>query len=137
MNKYYKVIQQDYEDLWCGKVKYLIHCYQKRGYGIKYKLWEVIYYRLRSRYAINKWEYPHVFQYYEISVNGNWRGDAPLWSKEDMRAFIKEKKLRSGDQLFIYYSKPRSMECRQPDASGSCYVIIKDRWEELWKFMGV
>ena len=136
MEKKYKITNEDYQKLWSGKVKYLIHFYQKRGYGRRTEWWNVIRYRLRSRYCSNKFGYPYTFQYYIISVHCPiMESRNTAWSNADMETFINEKQLRPGDHVFIYYTFPRD-DGITPNGGGCEYVILKKGWQVLWNFMG-
>ena len=94
MKKIYNITQNDYENLWSGKVKYLILRKEDFTYGSPKRK----------------------FKYYSIAINSYaWHTNIDTWnSKEDIPNFIKEKELEVGDVLRIFAAWPMNEETRYP-----------------------
>lgn len=135
MRKDFNLTEQDYDDLFDGKVRYLVLHHDKIGYGLRPKWWEVIWWRITRPHCKSKFKYQRQFQYYYvITTLGDDNHQA--WSDEDTKNFIKEKGLQNGDQVTLW-TVYRSGDSKWPwSASGFEYVVLDNDWKLVGQWMG-
>lgn len=136
MRKHFKLTAKDLDNLFSGKVSYLVTHYDKIGYGWKPKWWEVIWWRITRPHCTNGFGYFQYFQYYAILTTMGGLG-FHTWTEEDTQKFIKEKNLQDGDIVGISSIGPndRSKDSYRCYSWSKC-IVIGTSWKPVAKHLG-
>lgn len=136
----YNLTQKDYNDLWEGKVKYLIQYYEKISYGTPgisstAPRWKKLLWRYFKNICLFKhfFHYLNNFQYYYILVKV---GEGMTWNlQEDLKVFIQEKGLNPGDVVWIGGIVPLLNGKSFSYWGGSKWVVLIDGFAKIGKLI--
>ena len=140
MRKCYNLTQKDYNDLWEGKVKYLVHYYEKTSYGppgisSNASWWKKLLWKYFKNICLFRpfFNYLNNLQYYYIVVKV---GEGMTWDlKKDLKIFIQEKELNPGDVIWIGGIVPLRDGKSYSYWGGSKYVVLIDDFAKIGKLI--